>query len=62
MSTVNDFALTEHLVQAAAMLQHVSRLVRDGDLRAAAELASELHAITRQLDWRIHELLTKEKP
>ena len=60
--TVNDIEANELLIKAAQYQQLVSFYLRNGDLRKAAEKASDFHAITRNLDWRVHDLLkAKEK-
>lgn len=61
MKTVNDLELNENLTRAAQLLPIVSEFVRQRQLRSAAEKASDLVAVVRNLDWRIQELLTKEQ-
>jgi len=60
--TVNDLEANELLIKVAQYQQLVSYYLRNGDLRKAAEKASDLHALTRNLDWRVQKLLTERKP
>lgn len=62
MKTVNDLELNQCLTRAAQLLPIVSEFVRQGQLRSAAEKASDLQVVTRNLDWRIQELLTEKEP
>ena len=60
--TTNDLPLNEGLTRIAQLQPVISQLVREGRLRAAAEYASMLSDVSRQIDWRLQELLTKDKP
>jgi len=57
--TTNDLETNELLIKVYQYQQLVSHYVRAGDLRKAAEKASDLHALTRSLDARINALYTK---
>lgn len=61
MTTVNDLETNQYLTRIAQLQPIISEYVRRGQLRAAAEKASDLHAVTRKLDWRVQELLDKEQ-
>jgi hypothetical protein len=61
MTTINDLELNEHLVKVPILQNEISENVRRGQLRAAACRASELHAVTREIDWRLQKLLTESK-
>ena len=61
MTTVNDITLNQLLVRSAQLQPIISQLVREGRIRAAAEYASMLSDVTRQIDWRLQELLTETK-
>jgi hypothetical protein len=61
MTTINDLELNEHLVKVPILQNEISENVRQGKLRAAACRASELHAVTREIDWRLQKLLTESK-
>lgn len=60
--TINDLPLNEELTRAAQLLPIISNMVTNGHLRAAAQRASDLHAVTRKIDWRLNELLRKDTP
>lgn len=60
--TINDLEANTFLLEETKLHREVSDALRAGRLGLAAVKASELHALTRKLDWRIQELLTKEKP
>ena len=61
MTTTNDLHLNELLVRVAQLQPVISQLVREGRIRAAAEYASMLSDVSRQIDWRLQELLTETK-
>ena len=63
MTTINDLELNHLLVRVAQLQPIVSHYIRSGNLRSAADHASNLQDVVRKIDWRIQELLTgKEAP
>lgn len=60
--TTNDLELSQWLTRAAQLHELISLSSRNGERRAAAELASEFHSLARSIDWRLHDIYEKGKP